>query len=157
MGNAEPGSALTGTTKTVDATSLTGVYSNGPLFASLSYQDADSAGSEAWKAGIGYTFGDTKVGFVYEDVENDAVTGHPVGANGERDSWLLNVVHAMGHIVLKAQYGQADVNALDQDAWMLGGDYILSKRTTLYFVYGSGDNDAGKDASGWNLGVKHNF
>jgi predicted porin len=147
MSNGEPGSALN-TTDTVDAISATAVYANGPLFASLSFQDADAAApaaDTAWKLGVGYTFGDTKVGFVYEDIED------------ARDSWLLNVAHTMGPIVLKAQYGQADVGAADQDAWALGADYNLSKRTAAYVVYATGDNDAGSDVSGWNLGVKHSF
>lgn len=134
---------------TFDATSITGVYENGPLFASLSWQDAKVLDSEALKLGVGYAFGDTKVGFVWEDIDN--------GAGTDRDSWLLNVAHAMGPITLKAQYGQADVGNADQDALMVGVDYALSKRTTAYFVYGNGDNDAGDDVSGWNLGVKHSF
>ena len=142
--------------KTDDAISLTGVYVNGPLFASLSYQDlGDAAGTNltnhATKAGIGYTFGDTKVGFVYETVDTGA-------AATDRDSWLLNVAHTMGPMVLKAQYGQADVGTAGQDAWALGVDYNLSKRTAAYVVFGSGDTDtAAGSASGWNIGIKHSF
>lgn len=133
---------------TVDAWSATGVYVNGPLFASLSYQTVDLLSSDAWKLGASYAFGDTTVGFVYEDVEQ---TG------ADRDSWLLNVKHAMGPITLKAQYGQVDNGGADQDQLAVGADYALSKRTTAYFVYGKGDNDAGSDVSGWNLGIKHSF
>lgn len=156
MNNAEAGSNL-GTAAgvdTIDAQSYTAVYVNGPLFASLSYQTAEVLDSKAWKAGVGYTFGDTKVGFIYENVDKyDGVR--------DRDSWLLNVAHTMGPIVLKAQYGKADVDVVGstqkQDAWMLGVDYNLSKRTSAYVVYGTGDNDAANDVSGWNIGVKHSF
>ncbi len=146
---------------TIDATSITGVYSNGPLFASLSFQDAKVLESKAWKLGVGYTFGDTSVGFVYEDLSNDATSGHSSGAN-DRDSWLVNVKHAMGPIVLKAQYGQVDEGAgVDQDMWALGADYNLSKRTAAYVVYALGDDDSnatnGGDVAGWNVGVKHSF
>lgn len=144
---------------TIDASSLTAVYENGPLFGSLSYQTAEVLDSDAWKLGVGYAFGDTKVGFIYESVDK---------YNGafDRDSWLLNVAHSMGPIVLKAQYGQADVDVAagvtrDQDQWAIGADYNLSKRTAVYFVYASGDDDSnvtnGGDMSGWNLGVKHSF
>ena len=139
---------INGTGDTIDAISATAIYANGPLFASLSYQDADAAApatDTAWKLGLAYTFGDTKVGFVYEDIES------------ARDSMLVNVAHTMGPIVLKAQYGQVDAGAADQDAWALGVDYALSKRTAAYVVYATGDNDAGDDASGWNVGVKHSF
>lgn len=151
MGNGEAGGALN-TADTVDAISATGVYANGPLFVSLSYQDADAAApaaDTAWKVGVGYTLGDTKIGFVYEDIES------------ARDSWLVNVAHTMGPIVLKAQYGSVDAGAADQKAWALGADYNLSKRTAAYVVYANGDDDSnvtnGGDVSGWNLGLKHSF
>jgi predicted porin len=144
--------------KTMDALSLTGVYANGPLFASVSYQDlGDAAGTnatnDAWKLGVGYTFGDAKVGFVYEDVDTGA-------AATDRDSWLINGVYSMGPIALKAMYGQADVGVgagSDHKLWALGVDYNLSKRTAAYVVYGNGDNDAGPDVSGFNIGIKHSF
>jgi predicted porin len=143
--------------KTIDATSITAIYENGPLFLSLSHQDVKALKSKALKFGAGYAFGDTKVGFVYEDLNNATSTGHVSGAN-DRDSWLVNVAHAMGPITLKAQYGQVDEGAsVDQDLWAIGADYNLSKRTAVYFVYGNGDDDAGSDAAGWNLGVKHSF
>lgn len=131
-----------------DALSATGVYVNGPLFASLSYQSVEVLDSDAWKLGAAYTFGDTTVGAAYENVE----TG-----NIDRDAWLLNVVHAMGPIALKAQYGSVDDNGSDESLWAIGADYSLSKRTTAYVVYGVGDNDIGDDMAGWNIGMKHTF
>ena len=135
---------------TVDAYSLAAMYANGPLTVDGAYQKVEVLDSTAWKIGAGYTFGATKIGAVYEDVENFD------GAN-DRDSWLVNVAHTMGPMVLKAQYGQADVGNSDRDLWALGLDYNLSKRTTAYLVYGSGDNDIGDDVSGWNIGMKHAF
>lgn len=131
-----------------DALSATGVYVNGPLFASLSYQSVEALDSDAWKVGAAYTFGDTTVGAAYENVETGSV---------DRDAWLLNVVHAMGPIALKAQYGSVDDNGSDESLWALGADYSLSKRTTAYVVYGVGDNDIGDDMAGWNIGMKHTF
>ncbi len=132
---------------TSDAFSATGIYKNGPLFGSLSYQSVEVLDSDAWKLGLSYAFGDTTVGFAYENIDQAT----------DRDSWLLNVKHAMGPITLKAQYGQVDVGSADQQQFVVGADYALSKRTTAYFVYGNGDNDVGSDVSGWNLGVKHAF
>jgi len=142
--------------KTIDAVSATAVYTNGPLFASLSYQNAEDAtgaddtdmDSKGVKLGLGYTFGDAKVGFVYEDIS---------GGAGERDSWLVNGAYNMGPIVLKAQYGQVDAGSADQAAWALGADYNLSKRTAAYVVYANGDDDSNDDVSGWNIGIKHSF
>lgn len=149
---------------TFDGVSLTGVYTNGPLFASLSYQSVEDAdtfvgttgldGSNAWKLGLGYSFGDASVGFIYEDVEAD-ITG---GGDIERDSWQINGKYVMGPIVLKALYGTVDNNGgADENMWAIGADYNLSKRTNAYIVYGNGDNDVGSDVSGWNIGVKHSF
>jgi len=152
--------------KTFDAYSLTGVYANGPLFASLSYQDVvDVAGapgnqsSKAWKVGLGYTFGDAKVGFVYEDINNDAG-----GLNNgiDRSSWVINGVYNMGPIALKAQYGKIkDWTSLGQDPnkWDLGVDYALSKRTKAYVVYSSVNDDdpTTKNLHGYNIGLQHNF
>jgi predicted porin len=56
-----------------DALSATGVYVNGPLFATLSYQSVEALDSDAWKVGAAYTFGDTTVGAAYENVETGSV------------------------------------------------------------------------------------
>lgn len=153
--------------KTFDAYSLTGVYANGPLFGSLSYQNVVDAGagagnqsSKAWKVGLGYTFGDAKVGFVYEDINNDA--GAVVNSGIDRSSWLINGAYNMGPIALKAQYGKIkdfNVAGVDPTKWDLGVDYALSKRTTAYVVYTSTDADSAgtKDLDGFNIGMKHSF
>lgn len=165
MGN--DAAAFDNNNKTFDAYSLTGVYSNGPLFGSLSYQDvadagagAGNQGSSSWKLGLGYTFGDAKVGFLYEDMSNDA--GAAVNNGIDRDTWMLNGSYTMGPIVLKAQYAKInDWNAkgVDPTKWDLGVDYVLSKRTKAYFVYTDTDDDTGgtKDLSGYNIGLQHNF
>jgi predicted porin len=144
----------------VDAYSLAAMYSNGPLTIDAAYQDVESY-SQAWKIGAGYTFGDLTLGAVYENVENDAGSTHPVGSNGERDSWLVNAKYAMGPMVIKGLYGQADVNSTDKDMWAVGLDYNMSKRTTAYVIYAAGDDDStttnGGDVGGWNIGVKHSF
>lgn len=134
---------------TIDATSATAVYANGPLFASLSYQGVEAVNSDAWKLGVSYAFGDLTVGALYENVD--------YGVAGDRDTWLLNAKYAMGPIALKAQYAQADIGATDPDRWVIGADYSMSKRTTAYVIWGHGDNDAGTDVSGWNLGLRHDF
>jgi predicted porin len=159
----------------IDAISLTGVYVNGPLFGSLSYQnvkDVVAAGddSKAVKLGLGYTMGDAKVGFIYEKVSADTTAK-------DRKTYLINGAYNMGPVALKAQYGKVSDSRFaagtDQSMWALGADYGLSKRTTAYFVYASADSDVTMGAlvlpgatlgatnssgtSGWNLGVKHSF
>lgn len=180
MTNGEPGASLSSAGDSIDATSLTGVYANGPLFASLSYQSVKAdlvttvAGvqdSDAWKVGVGYTFGDAKVGVIYESVDIGSVPG-----SDNRTAWLLNGAYNMGPIVLKAQYAKVSNAAFgtvandDTTKWALGADYNLSKRTSAYIVYAKDDVDgagwaalgpvaasAGGDVSGWNIGMKHSF
>lgn len=153
---------------TFDAISISATYNNGPLYAAVAFQNVEDADafvygtgavttpfdeSSAWKVGIGYTIGDARLGFVYENVDTDITAG----GSSERDSWLINGIYNIGPIALKAQYGQVDAGAADQSLWAIGMDYNMSKRTTAYLVYGNGDNETGADVSGWNLGVKHSF
>jgi predicted porin len=140
-----------------DAISIGVMYANGPLTVDLGWEDIKSsnpnAGRKAVKLAGGYSFGDTKVGLVYEDVNTS-------GTGQDRDSWYLSAVHNMGPIALKAQFGQADA-ATDMQAWALGVDYNLSKRTAAFIVYGNGDDDLNSsnagDVSGWNIGMRHSF
>ena len=163
------------TTDSFDAWSATGVYSNGPLFVSGSWQQVNLSelgfdDSSAWKLGVGYTLGDLKLGAIYENVENSVLYSSVAGCSAmnvscstlsglaDRDSWLINAAYTMGPIVLKAEYGQKDIDGgANSDAWALGADYNLSKRTTAYAVFAQGDNDSGDDVSGWALGLKHSF
>jgi len=138
-----------------DAVSVAAMYANGPLTVDLAYQDVSLVDNQGLKLGVGYTMGDTKLGFVYESTD--------AGKAGVRDgdSWLVNVAHVMGPITLKASYGQVDVGAADGDMFALGADYALSKRTAAYVVLANGDDDSnatnGGDVTGWNIGVKHSF
>jgi predicted porin len=141
------------------AYSMTAIYSNGPLFGSLSYEKADdlavSAGdvdTRDLKLGLGYTFGDTKVGFVWERLKlsNDAVLADTFTT---RNAWLINVAHAMGPITLKASYANAgDVSGTNNTGakvFNVGVDYAMSKRTSAYVIYSDVNNDA---AGSYDLG-----
>ena len=170
--NANGQNTTAGSDSALDGVSVTGVYVNGPLFASLSYQKVDDADSflgttgtdksTATKLGLGYTFGDAKVGFAYEKVGIDVTAGGKIS----RDAWLINGVYNMGPIALKAQYGDVDygklANGTSSKQWALGADYNLSKRTTAYVVYADSELKVTApafkvDVDGWNIGVKHSF
>ncbi|MCP5278199.1 MAG: porin [Thiobacillus sp.] len=133
-----------------DAWSLAGIYSNGPLFGSLAWEKHENgvagAGATsdltAWKLGVGYKFGDAKVGVGYESMDDDA------GATvNDRNAWFINGAYAMGPITLKAQYAKAEdgdtAASTGADYWAIGADYALSKRSKVYALYASTDNDAG--------------
>ncbi|OYY94838.1 MAG: hypothetical protein B7Y41_04580 [Hydrogenophilales bacterium 28-61-23] len=159
--NGFTGGGLNKADENMDAVSLTGIYSNGPLFASLSYQNVEVLDSDAWKLGVGYTMGDAKVGFIYEAVGN-----YGGAVNLDRNSWQVNGAYNMGPIVLKASYAAVDrdltaTTSADETKWVVGVDYNLSKRTTAYLVHVSADNDSiattSDGATGLNIGIKHSF
>ncbi|MHB1188514.1 porin [Thiobacillus sp.] len=175
------------------AWSLSGTYANGPLFATAAYEKHNSVGTtacnvgatclgsgtldrDAWKLGVGYTFGSFKVGALYESIDGD------LGTSVAHDSWGLNGAYNMGAITLKASYAKAgeidnaagvEVNNSGADMWAVGADYALSKRTVVQLTYAKMDNDsaglwdlgqgqqvsgaAGADITGFSLGMKHTF
>jgi predicted porin len=179
------------------AWSLSGVYNNGPLFLSAAYEthegDAltgvvgtrgDGSGDSAWKLAGGYTFGDFMIGLVYENIEQDNVNdGAGNIEDRERDAWKLTGAYTFGNNKLIGTWGQADeIDDLDDTGatmWAIGLDHNFSKRTKIYGVYASMDNDdnatyrlqppnhglsdgyapaaAGDDVDGFSVGVQHKF
>ena len=178
---------------------LSGVYKNGPLYATLAYENnkntriavtaaplatppvvgvtALSSNVKAWRAGVGYTFGNTKLGLAYEN--NDAENAAGVTTN-DGDAWYASVAHKMGNITLNGAYTKRSDYLSTQnngaDQMTVGVDYNLSKRTMVYALYTQVDNDgtgnnnigaatgiatvstvAGGDASGFSLGMSHKF
>jgi predicted porin len=147
------------TTSNPSAYSLTGVYSNGPVFGSLSYEKASDTtaavstdtglpvvgvGGEAHatKLGLGYNFGVVKLGFVWEGIKANSTTD-PTGSL-DRNAFLLNAAYTMGNNVLKAQYakaGSSDVADTGADQWTIGIDHNFSKRTSVYALYSKMNND----------------
>lgn len=170
-----------------DAWSLMGKYEQGGLLASVAYETHSGEFStsntdemDAWKVGLGYTLGDSKIGFVYEAIESDASNSAQ-----SRDAFHLNFSQAFGPSVLKLAYSKAEesdaANANDgADIWTIGLDHKVSKHTTLYALYASLDNDEGgnynlysgsnageyyneatggigEDADGFSVGIIHKF
>jgi predicted porin len=158
---------------TANAYSLSGTYTNGPLFVTAAYETHnDVAGTttaqacnvgatclgsgtlsrDAMKIGAGYKMGDLRIGAIYEKIDGD--TGTAVA----HDTWGLNAAYGIGAITLKASYATAsdiedatgvEVANTGADMWALGVDYSLSKRTTVQLTYASMDNDS---AGVWDLG-----
>ena len=161
--------------------SLSGVYENGPLFLSLAYETNRSvaaagttvasagghtistAGAAAendqkqWRAGVGFSFGDSKIGLGYErnDLDVDALTGGTLSVDGtpagtsvstDRDAWYLGFSHKLGNTTLKAAYTKAnEIDGVDNSGasqYSLGASYTLSKRTELFGLYTQVRNDS---------------
>jgi predicted porin len=164
------------------------VYSNGPLYATVAYEANDdvlnatgdatsNAENNAWRAGVGYTFGNTKLGLAYEDNKRKNAAGV---TNNDGSAWYVSVAHKMGNITLAASYTDRDeyTSGANNGAkqWAAGATYSLSKRTEVYGLYTQVSNDAngtnnigaatgvatvstisGGDAKGFSIGVNHSF
>ena len=124
-------------------------YNNGPFNAALTYaylaDDADSA--KDWTIGGTYDFKVVKVFAGYERSADVGATGAATLA-GSRDltnsEWTVGVrvpVTTAGTISASYAKNSNDVNDTDVDAWLLGYDHALSKRTTLYAAYMHIGND----------------
>ena len=173
---------------------LSVVYKNGPLYAALAYENNKnvtgvpvapattplnntSSNNDAWRAGVGYTLGDLKLGLAYEN--NDAENAAAVTTN-DGDAWYLSAAYKMGANTLSAAYTQrSDYTSGSNDGadqWTIGADHALSKRTSVYALYTMISNDrkgtngigehvgvtqvdtiGGGDPSGFSIGMNHNF
>jgi predicted porin len=129
-----------------NAWSALGMYDNGPIFASLAYEKHNNLNglsafdNHSWKLGAGYSFGDAKVGFIYEDSKVTTLS---------RKAYYLNGQYNMGNIALKAAYGHAGKISSTTDTgantYSLGVDYNLSKRSRLYAQYTKTNNQKNAD------------
>ena len=132
-----------------NAYSLSGTYDAGPLFASLAYEAHNNIGAgplggddrSSWKLGAGYKFGSTRLGLVYEKSSRTGDTAT------DRSAWAANLAHEMGPITLMAAYysmGDGKTTAdTSANAWALGANYALSKRSSVYARYLAINNDTG--------------
>jgi predicted porin len=164
--------------------SLMAMYDNGPFFASLAHEKhaggagASSATGEVKgnKLGLGYSFGNAKIGGVYEKTsQGGGVT------TWDRNAWWLGGSYTMGNTVLKASYGNRGdskvAGAKDGGKfYALGAAYNLSKRTNVYATYAKASDDvagnvvmfgmdttsagvggANNDPSVISVGMRHSF
>ncbi|MBT9567355.1 MAG: porin [Thiobacillus sp.] len=188
--------------------SLSGVYTNGPLFATLAYETntfnttgtanivtaggyvvTGTAGNnyeaeqKKWRAGVGFSFGDTTLGLAYENSDYE-ISNMTLGtsASADRDVWYVSAAHKIGNATLKAAYTKADdfQGAADTGAtqYSFGASYALSKRTEMFGLYTQVKNDsaanyslggggtgvhavtaaaAGEDPRGFSIGMIHKF
>jgi predicted porin len=169
-----------------DRYSVSGLYENGPWFASLAYdnhQDEndippavgahDTAGT---KLGLAYTFNKvTKLGFVYETLSQDGGSGR-----FDRDAWYLGLSHKAGNNIFKIGFAQAEDNDAMSDSgadfFVIGLTHNVSKRTELFGLYAQTDNESnggyglgsstsgavaapfdGADLSSFSVGMNHKF
>lgn len=159
-----------------DAFSLSGSYSNGPIFVTAGYESWNALGLgaddvSAWKIGGSYTLmGNTTLGAIWESLDAGSVGT----IKSDRDAWTLNAKHKMGDITLMAAYAMADetggVANTGATQFALGASYALSKATEAYALYSTLSNDSsgdysldgvnnlpGEDVSSFSVGINHTF
>ncbi|MEW5768765.1 MAG: porin [Pseudomonadota bacterium] len=145
----------------MDAYSLVAVYENGPLKATLGYENWDQAlitgateDKDAAKFNVSYKIGDLGLGATYEraDVRGASTTTDK--------AYLLSATYGMGPITLAAQYGNYNTTGSNSDVkrTTLGVIYGLSKRTNAYAAYNM-DNNGGTtaDVNVLTMGMNHSF
>ncbi|MFZ5483337.1 MAG: porin [Pseudomonadota bacterium] len=138
---------IAGDNELTDAYSVAAMYKNGPLNASLGYEDHNNlADEDAWKVNVGYAMGDLKLGATYESQEY---------AGNDNDNWLVSAAYGMGPITLAAQYGDTETNDFKQ--WTLGMIYAMSKRTSAALAYSNIDFDGGDDIDAFTVQLNHDF
>ncbi|MCB1734755.1 MAG: porin [Gammaproteobacteria bacterium] len=163
------------------STSLT--YDNGPLSAAIAYEShdgdtlglgsTDAFGEDAWRIGAQYSFGDSTVAVVYEDIEHDDGT-----ARQSRAAYWLSFTQQVGNDTFNISYaraGDSDVAGGDDGARQLtlGVQHAFSERTGIYALYSTVDNDRnaqyglagggfaasgpGRDVDAFSFGIVHSF
>ena len=160
-------------------------YNNGPFNAALTYAYLadDGDGAQDWTIGGTYDFKVVKVFAGYERSADVGATGATtlLGARDLTNSeWTVGVrvpVTTAGTISASYAKNSNDVNDTDVNAWLLGYDHALSKRTTLYAAYMRISNDdgssieppsrfnntnsftsaTGENYNGFTVGLRHAF
>jgi predicted porin len=147
----------------IEAVSIAAMYSNGPWYASLAYEDIsgelvdDLVGLgtnkhdyDKWRLGLGYTANGFHVGFIYEDREINDLSDL-AGYSDDSDTWQLSASYTAGNNTFKIAYGETENWGMvgtgtpyvvgDAEQWTIGVDHKLSNRTKLYAAYTDYDDD----------------
>lgn len=160
-------------------------YANGPFKAGIAYAYYDAAAGEDyigdddnssdWNAGVSYTFGQSTVSlFGAQQKKGDAdlaSEGYLNGINYDKKTfWALGFnTYITPNDQIKAGYGQAKlegVGTTDDEtvkAWNLNYFHSLSKRSTLYAMYGNRDVEDAVTVSNdtfqqmFMVGMRHTF
>lgn len=145
-----------------EAYSIAAMYANGPFYASVAHEvvkeefveehigalttDLSFLGDdERWRVGLGYSANGVHVGFVYEDQD------HPIaGVDAER--WQVSGSYNFGNNVIKAMFGEQDVDVSSRGAIWLGPTIMASLPDGMPITAYSG-----YDVTQWAVGFEHNF
>lgn len=118
-------------------------YYNGPLYAAYAFDSLRNAAANdrrTWHTvGGSYDFGVAKLYGAYRLRKEDAA------GLDERNYWL-GIGVPVGALTLQGTVGRVDDRTFrqrDAKGWSVGAEYVLSKRTDVYFRYANLRNDNG--------------
>ncbi len=144
-----------GASATADRTYKSGslTYANGPIFAAIAHESASITTTQSQtttRLGVGYTFGDAKVGLGYNTTKQDLNATEYDKTTSVMLSGSYNLSKAL---TLKAQHVKVGDIKTEFGAFentgakhtTIGVDYALSKRTNLYALYTVLNNDSDSD------------
>lgn len=133
-----------------------GNYVAGPIVLGFGYENPADADDNWLTVNGSYDFGAMKLGAFYG-------TGRD-GNDDKRQSWLVSATAPIGGGQLRLSYGQLknkDSDTVLDKQFAVGYHYALSKRTTVYADVVNENRDGisatGREKTGYDLGIKHNF
>ena len=124
-------------------------YKNGPVWAGAAFDRLDERNNLVLVAG-GYDFG-----VVYPTLSYSRAEG---GLNGDAKAYAVALRVPLKQARLYVQAGRLmPATQLDSTMFSGGGEYFLSKRTSLYANLGSAKRDRATRTTAFDVGVKHTF
>jgi len=139
-----------------DGVSYSVSYKQDDLYLALA-GDQDVDGQDLMRAVAQYNVDALKLGFMYQQNENDA------GTKDESGYFISAAYKLDSAITLKAQFGsiEDDADGDEEETFSLGADYKLAKSTKLYVFYtdntDSSVGSADSENSAFGLGMEHKF
>lgn len=157
---------------------LNAEYSNGPIYAGIGWGDRKNAAGTSIARNVlvggAYNFGVASLSATYFEFRNPATSAPKLKA------FHVGGALPLGNFSLIAQVGQLKQGAAKQTDFMLGGNYVLSKRTDTYVRYINANNNAssafdipgmggavgsaaggalaaGQDKQAFMVGIRHKF
>ena len=139
-----------------DGVSYSVSYKQDDLYLALA-GDQDVDGQDLMRAVAQYKLDALKLGFMYQQNENDA------GTKDESGYFISAAYKLDSAVTLKAQFGsiEDDADGDEEETFSLGADYKLAKSTKLYVFYtdntDSSVGSADSENSAFGLGMEHKF
>ena len=125
-------------------------YDQGPVSLMLA-QSKNSSDDTVTFLGAKYTIGSLSLMGAYDRSKFEAAV------DSIAKVYTLGAVYTFGAASVKAGYGRLDVDGAKSQFVGLGGDYSLSKRTSVYVSAGRNRPSSGDSATAYGAGVAHSF